>query len=108
MVIMDASMHEAEDAPAASPLDRDDVLSALGTRVRGIRQAQDLSQAEAARHAGVHQSEWSRIERGRVDPGLLALLGLQRALRVDTLEALLGDLPSQRLGRAEGESPSSP
>lgn len=51
----------------------------------------------------MHQSEWSRIEGGKVEPGLLLLLGLQQALGVDSLEALLGDLPSQRVARA-GES----
>jgi len=61
---------------------RQDVLEVLGGRVRVLRKAQGRGQTEMARDAGMHQSEWSRIERGKVEPGLLLLLGLQRALGV--------------------------
>jgi transcriptional regulator with XRE-family HTH domain len=70
---------------------------ALGKRLRRLRIERHLSQKTVALYADVHQSTIQRIESGELEIGLRALLGVQEAFGFDTLEALLGQLPSQRV-----------
>jgi transcriptional regulator with XRE-family HTH domain len=72
-------------------------ISAVGSQIRRIRESQNRSQAAAARDAGMHRTEWGRIERGTVEPRLTSLLRIQHALQLDGLEPLFGALPSRRL-----------
>jgi transcriptional regulator with XRE-family HTH domain len=80
---------------------RDDAIEALlkqfGERIREVRRGRGISQRAAARDAGIHQSDWSRLERGRLDVRLSTLVRVQGALDVDALDALLGRLPSRDL-----------
>ena len=45
----------------------------------------------------MHHSEWSRIERGQVEPRLTTLIQIQQALGIASVEALFGRLPSRTL-----------
>jgi transcriptional regulator with XRE-family HTH domain len=66
-------------------------------QIKACRETRELSQRAAARDAGIHQTEWSRIERALVDPRLSSLIRIQHALHLDTLEMLFGALPSRRV-----------
>lgn len=57
------------------------------------------SQRQAAREAGLTQSDWRRIEAGVKDPKLSTLLRIQRVFGLSSLEDLLGQAPSNRLIR---------
>lgn len=75
--------------PATSPVDWRRWMAKLGTEVRGLRHALDLTQEELAALAGVSQGAVSRLETGRAlaTPLLvvvrvhLALLERARSLR---------------------------
>ena len=69
--------------------------STWGAHVAALRQRQGLQQKDLAVRSGVDKSLISRIESGtHTNPSLDTLLGLQRALRLDSIEALLGETPS--------------
>lgn len=55
----------------------------LGARVRQLREAAGLSQAELARRMGTSQSMIARLEAGGADPKLDTLERVSRALDVD-------------------------
>lgn len=60
----------------------------LGRRIRAAREAKGLSQAEAAREAGIPGHSLWRYEDGRVAPDLENLARVARVLGV-TMESLL-------------------
>ena len=65
------------------------VMAELGRRLRGLRDAVDLNQAEAAELAGVDRSTVSRAEQGD-NPTLLTLIRLLRVYgRLDALESFI-------------------
>jgi transcriptional regulator with XRE-family HTH domain len=67
--------------------------SAMGPRLRAIRELHDLTQAQLAARAGVSKSLISKVETGS-KPGTWDLaIAVARALRVDAA-ALMGDLPA--------------
>lgn len=70
-------------------MDDDQVIDALGPRLRGFRQTLGLSLAELAERSGLTTSTISRLERGLVRPGLEQLLPLARVygLPLDELVA---------------------
>jgi transcriptional regulator with XRE-family HTH domain len=78
----------------------EDLGTALGRRIRELRQAQNLSQEEVAERVGVSQPTWSRLERTG-DLTVRQLVRFQALVGVETLESFLGDLPSQAAGRGE-------
>lgn len=71
----------------------DDLLRALGARIQSLREGRSLTKADVARLAKVQPSQVQRLELGQ-EPRFLTLLRIQHALGLDTLDALLGDLPS--------------
>jgi transcriptional regulator with XRE-family HTH domain len=79
----------------------DDLLlmarQAAGRALRAHREKRGLSQAAVSSYAGVHQSEWSRIETGEVDPRLSWLLRAQHLFELESLESLFGPMPTRRL-----------
>lgn len=80
-------------------------LTSWGTNLRRIRRAQGLTLEQLATTAGISKSRLSQIESGTNDNvSLQHLLGLQHALKLDTLEALLGDTPSAHLANVRGGS----
>jgi transcriptional regulator with XRE-family HTH domain len=76
----------------------------LGNRIRELRKAERLSQEEASRQAGITARNWSRIERGELNLRLDSLLGIQAALRVETVDALFGPTTTELL-RGHREAP---
>lgn len=62
----------------------------LGRRIRAAREAKGLSQAEAAREAGIPGHSLWRYEDGRVAPDLENLARVARVLGV-TIESLLAE-----------------
>jgi transcriptional regulator with XRE-family HTH domain len=63
-----------------------------------------MPQKAAARLAGIDPSYWGRLERGENDPTLTSLLRIQHALEIDSIETLLGQTTSSRLGSSLGQS----
>ena len=90
-------MHRSSDGSVR----RDDLSAELNDlvrqRVRVLREQRGLSQKAAGSRVGLHQWGWSRIETGAVELRLDLLLQVQYALGLDSLESLLGDLPSENL-----------
>jgi DNA-binding XRE family transcriptional regulator len=79
----------------------DDLLKeaqkAVGRALRDHRESLGLSQGELGTYAGVHQSEWSRLEAGAIDPRLSWLLRAQHLFGLESIETLFGPLPTRRL-----------
>lgn len=81
---------------------------AVGDRLRLLRTRAGMSQRRAAGYAGMHQSEWSRLEAGEVDPRLSWLLRAQYLFGVESIESLFGPSPSRRVLGTNGETGPSP
>jgi HTH-type transcriptional regulator/antitoxin HipB len=95
-------MHGNPDGGAPPPLSEQSLVQArqeFGVRLRLLREHRDWSQADAGRHAGMSQAEWSRVERAETNPSMTTLLRMQNALGVDSIETLFGEEPSRRLVR---------
>ena len=81
-----------------------DVMAEVGRRLRGLRDAMGLSQAEAAAEAGLDRTTVSRAERGD-NPTLLTLIRLLRVYgRMDALDAFipLAEVSPMAVLRREG------
>jgi transcriptional regulator with XRE-family HTH domain len=98
-------MNEVADAPLAAEL-LAQVLRTVGARVRDLRRAHGLSQADAAARAGLNQTRWSRVEGGD-QPRLGDLLAIQHLFGVDSLETFFGDYPSRRVIERETARPAA-
>lgn len=68
----------------------DDLRTALGRRVRSLRERKGLSQEQLAEAADLHWTYVSGIERGKRNPGLNTLGRLARALGVTPSKLLSG------------------
>ena len=64
----------------------------MGSRIRQIRKARNLTQKELARQLGVSDRHISAVETGREKPGLDMLIGLCDAFRVTPDYLLLGSM----------------
>lgn len=62
----------------------------LGARLRELRQAAGLTQAELARRTGIHRPNIARVEAGRHTPSLETLSRLASAIGVSTSRVLTG------------------
>jgi transcriptional regulator with XRE-family HTH domain len=85
----------------------------LGSRLREYREARGLSLRELANLTGIGRSRLQQLESSDApNPTLSALLALQHAFDLASVEALLGDLPSQGVRasylRASDESDAQP
>lgn len=67
------------------------VLLALGRRLRELRYEQGFSQEAFADHCGLHRTAMSLIERGKRTPSLRTLLALSRGFGI-SLSQLLKDV----------------
>ncbi len=63
----------------------------LGARIRELRLAAGLTQAELARRTGIHRPNIARVEAGRHTPSLETLARLAAAIGVPTASVLDGD-----------------
>jgi transcriptional regulator with XRE-family HTH domain len=82
-----------------------ETLETFGFRVKKSRQALHLSQDEAAERAGISQSHWSKVERGRVDPSLGQVLKIQIALNAPSVESFFGSFPTASLADSSMHTP---
>jgi transcriptional regulator with XRE-family HTH domain len=89
-------VHDRSDDPLPADLLKE-AQRAVGKALRNHRESLGLSQGETGAHAGVHQSEWSRVEAGEVDPRLSWLLQAQYLFGLESIETLFGPLPTRRL-----------
>jgi transcriptional regulator with XRE-family HTH domain len=78
-------------------LDVEEALRRFRARMKDLREQRAWSKAECARHAGLDQSEWSRIERGITAPSLQSALRIHYALQLDSMDALFGELPATEI-----------
>lgn len=68
----------------------------LGRRIRGYRLARGLTLRQLAEISGIGHSRLQQLEAAEApNPTLSVLLALQHAFGLASVEALLGDLPSQ-------------
>jgi transcriptional regulator with XRE-family HTH domain len=67
-----------------------DPLRTLTTNLRSRRAELGLSQEAVAAEASMDQSQYSRIERGEVDPSIRTLTRVARALQTTPSELLRG------------------
>lgn len=74
----------------------------IGTRVRRMRRARELSQEQLAEAVGISVTHMSHIETGNTKLSLPVLVELARALDVQT-DALLYDKPESLRGSTTGE-----
>ena len=63
----------------------------LGARIRSLRLAAGLTQAELARRTGIHRPNIARVEAGRHTPSLETLARLAAAIGVPTTRVLMGE-----------------
>jgi transcriptional regulator with XRE-family HTH domain len=87
------------DLPAGGRALPHDFSIELGQRITHLRRDRGLATPAAADLLGITQAALSKIESGRAAPSLATLLRLQVVLGLDSIEALLGDLPSPIAGR---------
>jgi transcriptional regulator with XRE-family HTH domain len=85
-------------------------LESFGAEVRRRREELGMTQDDASRRAGISQSHWSKIERGRHDLSVGQALRVQYALGAESLEGLFGSQPSRRVlalnGAADAGTPA--
>lgn len=73
----------------------------LGQRLRDLRRAAGLTLRQLEAQTGVGRSRLSQLETSPApNPSLAVLLALQRAFGLDTIESLLGVLPSENAAPA--------
>jgi DNA-binding XRE family transcriptional regulator len=86
--LMAASMRTASDASNG----HDDIAidgERLGARLRELRLAAGLTQAELARRTGIHRPNIARVEAGRHTPSLETLARIANAIGVSTTHVLV-------------------
>lgn len=64
------------------------VYREIGTRIRSLRQALKLTQAQVAERAGIDASFYGQLERGTNTPSLRTLFAVAAVLRVKPAELL--------------------
>ena len=70
-------------------------LKALGARIRAVRKAKHLSQFELAHRAGINTVHLSDIERGMVNPSILVIYAIAKALDINIAQ-LLTEFPVEK------------
>lgn len=69
---------------------RDPLLTALGRRVRALRETQSLTQEQLGEKADLDQTYISDIERGERNPSVLIVGQLAKAFRLSLAELFAG------------------
>jgi DNA-binding XRE family transcriptional regulator len=90
-----ADLQDRKDSPGLSPASAPASLGdvdgvRLGQRLRALRLAAGLTQAELARRTGIHRPNIARVEAGRHTPSLETLARLAAAIGVPTTRVLAG------------------
>ncbi len=68
----------------------DKLYAEIGAKMRSVRKALQLTQAQVADQAGIDFSFYGQIERGKNIPSLRTLMAIARALSVEPGELLPG------------------
>ena len=71
----------------------------LGARLRELRLAAGLTQAELARRTGIHRPNIARVEAGRHTPSLETLARIANAIGVSTTHVLVSRSHERRYAR---------
>ena len=67
-------------------------MTALHSNIRRLREAAGITASEAAKRAGIHQGDWSNLERGKNDnPTQKTLARVAAALGVTLAELFLDE-----------------
>jgi transcriptional regulator with XRE-family HTH domain len=74
----------------------------LGKRVRGLREANNMTQAQLEENTGIKREYLSKVESGKLNPTYTTLLKIAHGLRISLSEMLKDNLtPSPQIIRAE-------
>lgn len=68
--------------------DEQDILKALGARIKQIREGKGLSQMAVAYESEMSLSHFSKIENGHHGPGVWVLVKIARAMKVKPSEII--------------------
>jgi len=71
----------------------DKAVARYASEVKRRREQSNLTQTQAARQAGISQSHWSKIERGKIRPSIEQILRIHAALDAESLESYFGAHP---------------
>lgn len=86
-----------------TPIHHDAVVDAFADRLRQVRRSRGMTQRELARIAHLTESYLSRLEGGRIAPGIDLVARLARALGSPLSELLPSDIASAKGSRAVAE-----
>jgi transcriptional regulator with XRE-family HTH domain len=78
----------------------DKLYAEIGGRIRAVRQALKLTQAQVAEQAGIDASFYGQVERGANVPSLRTFLAIAAALRAEPADLLPSRKASQELDPA--------
>jgi transcriptional regulator with XRE-family HTH domain len=74
----------------SNSLNADKTTREFGTRIRAIRKDLAMSQEELGEVAGLHRTYIGHLERGEVNPSLINILRVAKALKVDPSNLVSG------------------
>lgn len=95
-------MQRHPDGPSRLPDESlEKARARLASRIRKLRERHDLSQAAAANRAGINEWDWQRLEAKATRPNVEALLRIQYAYGLRSLEDFFGETPTERLLRSD-------
>lgn len=77
-------------AATSLPVEKHLDLVTLGTRIRELRKAAELTQEELASRAGLSANYIGETERGERNPGALALFKIARGLGIEPASLFVG------------------
>ncbi len=99
MPILHEPSDEHESFPTLDSALLNEVKRTVRARIRSLREGRGMTQEHAAKRVGLDQSQWSKLESGKVDLDLDALVRIQAALSLHSIEELFGVMPSQEAFR---------
>jgi len=74
----------------SNSLNADKTTREFGTRIRALRKELAMSQEELGEVAGLHRTYIGHLERGEVNPSLINILRVAKALKVDPSNLVSG------------------
>lgn len=69
-------------------MDSQSVREEVGQKIKSVREARKLTQAEVAKKAGIHVNYFARVERGEVNPSIEILQNIIKALNAKSSDIL--------------------
>jgi len=74
----------------SNSINADKTTREFGTRIRALRKDLAMSQEELGEVAGLHRTYIGHLERGEVNPSLINILRVAKALKVDPSNLVSG------------------